>query len=93
MIPPKPMHRAECNLGPSLVRSYLQKLQRKLREQGRKVKKAEEELQVLKRTRKEVDDTVSVWKGKHYQQSISCNFWRLYEHPKQIHKSKGEKNR
>ncbi|KAG0621736.1 hypothetical protein M758_3G044500 [Ceratodon purpureus] len=38
------------------------KMQRKLREQGRKVKRAEEELGVLKQTKKEVDDVEALWK-------------------------------
>lgn len=41
----------------------LQKMQRKLREQGKKVKRSEEELHILKRTRKEVDDIEALWKG------------------------------
>lgn len=38
------------------------KMQRKLREQGRKVKRAEEELAILKKTKKEVDDVEALWK-------------------------------
>uniref|UniRef100_A0A7I4FUU7 Uncharacterized protein n=1 Tax=Physcomitrium patens TaxID=3218 RepID=A0A7I4FUU7_PHYPA len=38
------------------------KMQRKLREQGRKVKRAEEELGILKRTKMEVDDMEALWK-------------------------------
>lgn len=38
-------------------------MQRKLREQGRKVKRAEEELGILKRTKMEVDDMEALWKG------------------------------
>lgn len=38
-------------------------MQRKLREQGRKVKRSEEELNMLKRTQKEVDEMEALWKG------------------------------
>lgn len=43
--------------------SNSQKMQRKLREQGRKVKRAEEELAILKQTKKEVDDVEALWTG------------------------------
>ncbi|CAK9270579.1 unnamed protein product [Sphagnum jensenii] len=38
-----------------------QKLQRKLLDQGRRVKRTEEELAILKKTKKEVEETVTLW--------------------------------
>jgi CheY-like chemotaxis protein len=43
--------------------SNLQKMQRKLREQGRKVKTAAAELALLTKTKKEVDEVEALWKG------------------------------
>ncbi len=45
----------------------MQKLQRKLLDQGRRVKRTEEELAILKKTKKEVEETVTLWTGQHQQ--------------------------